>query len=579
MTFYSIINYPSYLDLIEFVLIALILYVAKFYLDYFTRPNKFPGPIPLPVLGTLLWYNGNPAEWVTKAQEKYGDIFELYMGKERVIWLSNSDLITKIVSPSTNNNFLIRITPNQGLDEIGFTTKGITFNRNVESWKYNRKFFNQAIKSPKFLKQTVEKIQKIFPEIEICWSKLSKFDQNIQNSKNSNIKLSDINLSEWIPQFIMDLTFLAMTNKRTYSFANYYYNTMIGNKKEKDEGEEEYFGQFKDPVVIKEIKKVENFAKIIHEWSCAIQFFMSTPKLWRDYIPSYKRKANNLKKSINKANEVYLKLIKDRKQEIDRIPIDEQLDADTLTMFLTVNTPRDITTRADNNHTRPMSEEEILGNIFEIISGGVDTTSSGFCFIIYHVEHHPKVKGRMLKEIDSVFGKDPNRKIAFDDLNKLIYCEAIIKEVLRVMSIVPIIFRTSLRDDKISGHQFSGQTQFMLNTYGIHHNKEHWINPEVFNPSRFLGKEEEVSDNDNENGKNNQKSGIHKNSFIAFGGGPRMCPGKQLAMTTIKTIMVLLYRKYDVRLSDMNAPIKYHFSLLRNCDDLNVILKPIFQDL
>ncbi|CAG8456130.1 281_t:CDS:2 [Diversispora eburnea] len=222
---------------------------------------------------------------------------------------------------------------------------------------------------------------------------------------------------------------------------------------------------------------------------------MNTPKLWRDYIPSYKRKANNFKKSIDKANEVYLKLIRDRKQEIDRIPIDEQLNSDALTMLLTVNTPRDITTRiSDNNHTRPMSEEEILGNVFEIISGGVDSV------------------------------------------------------LLRMMSVVPIIFRMSHRDDKISGHQFSGQTQFMLNTYGIHHNKEHWINPEVFNPS-------------------------------PFGGGSRMCPGKQLAMTIIKTLMVLLYRKYDVRLSDMNAPIKYHFSILRHCDDLNVILKPIFQDL
>lgn len=373
MAFFSSINYYSGY-LIELILTSLLLYVVKFYFDYFTRPNKLPGPIPLPILGTLLWYNGNSTEWVTKLHDKYGDMCELYMGRERYVWISNGDHVSKVVSPSSNNNFLIRIIPNQGLAEIGFTTKGLTFNRDLESWKFNRKFFSQAIATPKFLKQTTEKIQELFFEMEMCWSKLS------------DINFSDINLSEWISQLMADLMFLVTTNKRAYTVKSYYHILIEKNEieTEKEEGKEKGKGRekgiggegiehFKD-AAIKEIKEAGNFIKIIHNWLCALQFFMDTPKLWRDYIPSYKRKVDYFKKNIDKAKEVYLKLIRDRKQEIDGTPMDEQLNADMLTMLLTINTPRDITTRiADDKRMRPLSEEEILGNIFEVISAGVDT--------------------------------------------------------------------------------------------------------------------------------------------------------------------------------------------------------------
>ncbi|CAG8464355.1 1251_t:CDS:2 [Acaulospora colombiana] len=324
--------------------------------------------------------------WVSELQEKYGDMCELYMGTERHVWLSNGDLVSKIVSPSTTNNFLIRITARQGLDEIDVTTKGITFNRSLESWSFNRKFFNQAISASKFLKQTVERAHEFFSEMENYWSNLDP-DANL-------------NLSEWMSQFMMELIFFMTTNRRAHTLASYY-NMISENKAE-----------IPDTV----LKEAGTFIKNIESWLCALQFFMDTPKLWRDYIPSFRRRADALKGDINKVNQSFLELIRDRKQEIDRTPLDEPLRADMLTMLLTVNTPRDITTNiVDDEHTRPMSEDEVRGNLLEVIGAGVDT-------------HYPEVKELMMKEIDSVFGNEPGRPITQEDLNKLAYCEAIIKE-------------------------------------------------------------------------------------------------------------------------------------------------------
>ena len=50
---------------------------------------------------------------------------------------------------------------------------------------------------------------------------------------------------------------------------------------------------------------------------------------------------------------------------------------------------------------------------------------------MYHLGHHPDVKEKMLQEFNSVFGDDLDRPIEHEDLNKLVYCDAIIKEGIK----------------------------------------------------------------------------------------------------------------------------------------------------
>ncbi|CAG8795793.1 18197_t:CDS:2, partial [Racocetra fulgida] len=286
-------------------------------------------PLPLPIFGNRLQYHGHPATWAQKLQERYGDI----------------DLVSKIFSPSTNNNFLVRITAREGLDEIGVTTRGLTFNRSVDSWMYNRKFFNQAISAPKFLKQSVEKTRELFAEMEGYWSDLGH-DMTLD-------------FSEWMNQFIMDISFVMITNKRAYSFVNYYNRISKGNSV-----------KYPDSVLIES----ENFIKNIHSWLSALVFFMDTPKFLRNHVTSVKKQDNWLKAEVNRLNQSFLDIIRDRRQEISRIPTDVPLKPDFLTMLLTINTPRDITTNiADDRHTSPMTDEDVCGNLIEAIVAGVDT--------------------------------------------------------------------------------------------------------------------------------------------------------------------------------------------------------------
>lgn len=109
--------------------------------------------------------------------------------------------------------------------------------------------------------------------------------------------------------------------------------------------------------------------------------------------------------------------------------------------------------------------------------------------------------------------------------------------VLRVRPATATISRFSENPDQIDNYKIPASTQLVINVIGLHMNPKYWTEPDKFNPSRFLSSNNSY----NENIKNNN---FDKNSFMNFGGGLRMCPGKQLAFIQLKMLVVLLYSRY-----------------------------------
>ncbi|CAJ0828695.1 2443_t:CDS:2 [Entrophospora sp. SA101] len=89
-----------------------------------------------------------------------------------------------------------------------------------------------------------------------------------------------------------------------------------------------------------------------------------------------------------------------------------------------------------------------------IIRHYLPMTANLFCVIAYFLAKNPLVKKKMVEEIDSIFGDDKTREITHDDLNKLKYCDAIIKEVDRLVPIVNTVARYSTRKEEIGGYEW-----------------------------------------------------------------------------------------------------------------------------
>src|SRR6266498_96250 len=141
-------------NFIGIIISIILIYVAKFYYKYFTRPNPLPGPFPLPFIGNLLGFvyyaKGDRGVWSRILIEKYGDIYETYIGDLRRIVLVRADYVEKLMSPSKKSNYIKTEIDIPVLDEIGITNRGIIFNNHIPTWRFNRKFLTQAILTPGF---------------------------------------------------------------------------------------------------------------------------------------------------------------------------------------------------------------------------------------------------------------------------------------------------------------------------------------------------------------------------------------------------------------------------------------------
>ncbi|CAG8468067.1 16627_t:CDS:2, partial [Acaulospora morrowiae] len=534
-------------EAIFLVLAILSLYIVRFYYAYFTRPSPLPGPFPFPLFGNMLTYPGDMLTWSNHHSKIYGDFYEVYMGTQRTFWLCRGDLCEKIFSSSRANNFLLRTPPNDGLDEFDVSKKGLLFNRDLDNWRFYRKFMSRVMMTPKFLKETCEWVQDIWGEMEEYWQ------ENDGNLKNDSGKVLD--LSGWALRVTTDSIIHLTTHKKAYSLASYHKKLSPNS------------------VLLKQVpksvlKSSDKFVGAIRMFIDSLAFFMSTPWITRR-MPGVKERVRELIRNRDWLNEDLLRIIRERREEVERLndcntkdhtTLGEskniELRTDLLTMLLTVNTNLDITKGiGDEINCNPITDDEIREIMIEVFAGGIDTTANTICYVIYHLEHHPNVKQRFLKELDSTFGRDPNYRFKIEDLSKLEYSEAIIKEVQRVFPTTPINFRANVEPCEIGGCKFPADTQFFVNNQSVNSHPAHWTNPHEFNPDRFLS---------NPIDPKQPKQTVYN----SFGGGLRMCPGKNIAMMQLKAFMVLLYRKWEIELLDMNAPIKNHFTIVRQCDTL-----------
>lgn len=188
-----------------------------------------------------------------------------------------------------------------------------------------------------------------------------------------------------------------------------------------------------------------------------------------------------------------------------------------------------------------------------------------FCFIVYYLGRYPEVKQRVRCELDAVLGKDLTKPVKYEDLEEFQYCEAVINEVFRHCPISFMMNRLNTESDNVGGYDWPKSTLFLMLYSSIMKHKDYWTDPDKFDPDRFYKVEE--SD------KYLLEKQKAKNVFPMFGGGIRICPGKKLAIIELKCLMVY-FRKYDIEMADINAPLKLRREFINTAENLIVKVKP-----
>ncbi|CAG8730651.1 15484_t:CDS:2, partial [Gigaspora rosea] len=196
---------------------------------------------------------------------------------------------------------------------------------------------------------------------------------------------------------------------------------------------------------------------------------------------------------------------------------------------------------------QPMNDEEIEGNLAEITAVSIETTASALSFLIFNVVKNPLILEKLHAEILKVFGSDINSTITYEALESCRYLDGLIKELLRHSNPGPFNLRVLESYENVGNYHWSPGTWFFVDNHRIMNNSKYWNEPMKFNPDRFLSEE---------HGGTNEFRNMCKNGYVPFGGGLRICPGRNIAVIELKLIAVLFFRKYNIELLD-NESIKY----------------------
>ncbi|KAF9803428.1 hypothetical protein SFRURICE_018918 [Spodoptera frugiperda] len=193
-----------------------------------------------------------------------------------------------------------------------------------------------------------------------------------------------------------------------------------------------------------------------------------------------------------------------------------------------------------------LSDDEIKTHLNTFVAASYDTTSSILQIVLLVIGSYPDVQEQVYKEIIEVFGD--NEELTKYDLPKLVYLEAVIKEVLRLYSIVPWISREIDTDMVFPKYTLRAGSTCVLVLYNLHRHPSWGPDAKEFKPERWL---------------NPATLPTNPNVYAPFGIGKRNCIGKQYAMMTLKTSVAHIVRNFQLSADISGFNWKY-----------KVILKP-----
>lgn len=186
-------------------------------------------------------------------------------------------------------------------------------------------------------------------------------------------------------------------------------------------------------------------------------------------------------------------------------------------------------------------DNEIVEYIMNLMVLGHDTTACALVMTVYSLAHNPDHQESLRSEINTLLAESSTP--TFEELDRLPFMDNFLKEVLRVYCPLQYIPREAIQDVHVADTFIPKGTIVQLSPAMINLSPEIWgPDAESFRPDRW-----------------NKLDGTPSSSayaFETFHNGTRMCFGRQLAMTEMKSILVELLSRFRVEALDLGAPLE-----------------------
>ncbi len=209
---------------------------------------------------------------------------------------------------------------------------------------------------------------------------------------------------------------------------------------------------------------------------------------------------------------------------------------------------------------RPFPDEVIFGNLLTMLLAGEDTTAYTLAWAVHHLCDAPEAAARLRDEADATLGSEAAPG-DIDAVNRLTYAGAVANETMRLRPVAPLLLFEANHDAVVGGISVPKGQWLMLLTRPPAVDSAHFGDPEIFRPERWLDAA--------------ATGGAHDPSaHVPFGSGPRICPGRTLALTEMKLLLAMLYGAFDVKRVGDGEAVGEAFSFTMSPVDLRVRLSP-----
>ncbi len=180
-----------------------------------------------------------------------------------------------------------------------------------------------------------------------------------------------------------------------------------------------------------------------------------------------------------------------------------------------------------------LDDRDVAGNVLTMLLAGEDTTANTLAWMIHLLFSNPQALAKAQEEVRRV-APDPAAFTALQ-MAGLNYVEACAHETMRLRPVAPLLVLQALRDTTIADVGVKEGT--IVWTVMRHDSVDaaHFPNPRAFMPERWLA-----------DGSPGHAAGSAKRVSMPFGAGPRVCPGRYLALLEMKMAMAMLLGRFDI---------------------------------
>lgn len=208
-----------------------------------------------------------------------------------------------------------------------------------------------------------------------------------------------------------------------------------------------------------------------------------------------------------------------------------------------------------------LEDGDVAGNVLTMLLAGEDTTANTLAWMIWLLSRNPQAMARAREEALSVLAGAPVPE-RYEQLAALPYVEACVNETMRLRPVAPIIVAQAVRDGVVAGIAVPKDQLVICLMRPAAVDERNFRDAGAFDPSRWLA--------------DPRAAAAAKRVAMPFGAGPRLCPGRYLAMHEMKMVIAMLLAGFEIEsvTTPDGAEPREHLALTMSPVGLKLKLKP-----